>query len=97
MEALSRDPSFRQAEQHLEETRVLSSGIEDVAELDRLVPRDIQRRPEGTVLDHTLHLADVLNQGFLPGVDRRKPIEEQNQSFFGSAADFEFRVLIPQR
>ncbi len=55
--------------------------------------------PAGAVaplVDQMLHTAGVLDQGFLPGIDSRKPTQDENQSSFGNAASFKIRVHLPQ-
>lgn len=54
-------------------------------------------RPGSPVTDHILHIGSVLNQGFLPGIDSRKPAQEQSQSSFGSTANIKISVPLPQR
>jgi len=56
-------------------------------------------RPAGTaapLVDQMLHTAGVLDQGFLPGIDSRKPTQDENQSSFGNAASFKIHILLPQ-
>jgi hypothetical protein len=36
-----------------------------------------------------------LDQGFLPGIDTRKPTQEENQSSFGNATSFFIRIALP--
>jgi TolB-like protein len=47
------------------------------------------------VVDQMMHTASVLDQGFLPGIDTRKPTQEENQSSFGNAASFIIRITLP--
>jgi tetratricopeptide (TPR) repeat protein len=65
-------------------------------------PQETVRMPDepGTtvsLVDQILHTAEVLDQGFLPGIDTRKPTQEENQSSFGNAASFEIHVPLPQQ
>jgi tetratricopeptide (TPR) repeat protein len=45
--------------------------------------------------DQMLHAAGMLDQGFLPGIDSRKPSQEQSQPSFGNSASFEIRIPVP--
>jgi tetratricopeptide (TPR) repeat protein len=51
---------------------------------------------ESSIVDQIMHTAEVLDQGFLPGLDSRKPTQDENQTSFGSSASFEIRVPLPQ-
>lgn len=50
---------------------------------------------ESPVIDQIMHTAGVLDQGFLPGIDARKPTQEENQSSFGNATSFFIRIALP--
>lgn len=52
---------------------------------------------EAPLVDQMMHTAEVLDQGFLPGIDSRKPTQEENQSSFGNSASFEIHVPLPQQ
>jgi TolB-like protein len=50
---------------------------------------------ESSVIDQIMHTAGVLDQGFLPGIDSRKPTQEESQSSFGNATSFFIRIALP--
>jgi tetratricopeptide (TPR) repeat protein len=59
------------------------------------VPATRSRTSDNILNDQMLHAAGVLDQGFLPGIDSRKPSQEQSQSSFGNSAGFDVRVPVP--
>jgi hypothetical protein len=48
------------------------------------------------LVDQMMHTAGVLDRGFLPGVDQRKPAQEQSKPSLGNIANFEIRVDLPE-
>ncbi len=59
----------------------------------------VETRPADAAIplvQQVLRSGEILNQSFLPGIDARKPNQEQSTSSFGSAANFLVRVYIPQ-
>ncbi|MBN1780955.1 hypothetical protein JW948_07525 [bacterium] len=55
----------------------------------------IAETPVSAVMDQINHTGAVLDQGFLPGLDSRKPTQEQGQPIFGGSASFEIVVPLP--
>jgi tetratricopeptide (TPR) repeat protein len=52
---------------------------------------------EGTArVERMMHTADMLDRGFLPGVDSREPLQEGEQPAFGNSAGFELTIPLPQ-
>jgi len=47
------------------------------------------------LVDRIMHTAGVLDAGFLPGVDSRKPAQEQGKPGIGNSANIEIRVDLP--
>jgi tetratricopeptide (TPR) repeat protein len=47
------------------------------------------------VMDQMIHTSTVLDQGFLPGLDSRKPAQEQSQPTFGGTVQFEMVIPLP--
>ena len=50
---------------------------------------------QNIVMDQMIHTSTVLDQGFLPGIDSRKPAQEQSQPSFGGTANFEIVIPLP--
>ncbi len=46
-------------------------------------------------VDRMFDTADLLDRGFLPGVDQRRPTQEQEQPVFGNSASFEISIPLP--
>jgi hypothetical protein len=42
-----------------------------------------------------MQTADMLDRGFLPGVDSREPSQEREQPAFGNSASFELSIPLP--
>ncbi len=51
--------------------------------------------PAAPWVDRMFDTADLLDRGFLPGVDQRKPTQEQEQPAFGNSASFELSIPLP--
>jgi tetratricopeptide (TPR) repeat protein len=47
-------------------------------------------------VERMMHTADMLDRGFLPGVDSREPLQEGEQPAFGNSAGFELTIPLPQ-
>jgi TolB-like protein len=63
-------------------------------------PQHVKKMPgpggkPGPGPNHLMHLGAVQNQAFLPGIDARKPLQENNQSSFGNIADIYISVPLP--
>jgi tetratricopeptide (TPR) repeat protein len=71
------------------ETRNAPASASTVAE------NPITATVSSPVVDQMMHTAGVLDQGFLPGIDSRKPTQDGNQSSFGNAASFEIHIPLP--
>jgi len=48
------------------------------------------------VTDHMIRIGNVLSQSFLPGIESRKPVQEQSDAAFGNSANFNIRVALPE-
>jgi tetratricopeptide (TPR) repeat protein len=51
--------------------------------------------PAAPWVNRMFDTADLLDRGFLPGVDQRKPTQEQEQPAFGNSASFELSIPLP--
>jgi tetratricopeptide (TPR) repeat protein len=55
----------------------------------------VEPLPEATLSDRLEHTEQNISSGFIPGVDSRNPLQEQNQQTFGSTASIDIEVTIP--
>ena len=60
-----------------------------------LTTQNLTETMENTTVDQMLHTAQVLDRGFLPGIDSRNTESEQSQTTFGSSADILVEIPIP--
>ncbi len=103
---LSRSETLSGGELGMEElqTQFVSSGDAGIEEETSPAGADAVSRVSdaaGTelspVVDRLISTGDILNSGFLPGIDNRKPAQEQTQSSFGQSAAFEIIIPLPRR
>ncbi|MBN2201862.1 hypothetical protein JW777_07920 [bacterium] len=52
-------------------------------------------QPDAPWVNRMFDTADLLDRGFLPGVDQRRPTQEQEQPAFGNSASFELSIPLP--
>ena len=79
------------AEKSTPRTTQQSQPKSAVSPADNVQPR----RPAVSVTDHMIRIGSVLNQAFLPGIDSRKPAQEQADSGFGNMARIKIHILLP--
>jgi len=101
-EAAKLDPGYSQAGQKRSRCESLAVGEIDLSEIQRLVDQTtmplepVQASELNPVMIHVLHMGTMLNQGFLPGVESRKPIQEQSRSSFGNSANINVSIPLPE-
>ena len=102
---LSRAESYESANTDIAELEQMAMGseVEEEPSSQEETPEEPQEEVAESDLEvdplmsQMLHMGSVLNQNFLPGLDSRKPAQEQNQSSFGSTANFQITVPLPQQ
>jgi len=60
--------------------------------LPKLPPAGI---PSPTLLDRLQHTGQIIDFGFIPGIESREPVQEQTQQTFGNTANIEIKLDIP--
>jgi tetratricopeptide (TPR) repeat protein len=90
-------PASTDKTQALDETRT-EAGPEEGGEKEiRSVAETPATAPvRSALIDQMIHTADVLDRGFLPGVDAREPAQEQSTPGIGNTANIEIRVDLPE-
>lgn len=111
-QAIQRDPNFKHAQQNLTKVQNISAASSDIAEFETLVIKNVEietsTKEESTMAEkpsassdedltsHMIHVGEVMTQTFLPGVESREAVQEQNTSSFGGGTIIQLVIPIPQ-
>jgi hypothetical protein len=96
------DPGYTKADQRRSRCESLSGGEIDLSTIQRMVDqttlpaRSMQTSELNPVMIQVMHMGGMLNQGFLPGIESREPVQEQTQTTFGKTASMEIVVPLPR-
>ena len=59
------------------------------------MPEPVSVSLDVQLVDQMIHTGNMMDQGFLPGVESREPAQEEGQTSYGSEIQFEIRVPLP--
>ena len=97
--ALEFDPEYTEADRRRSRSESLSMAEVDVSELERqFAEASTRAEPEGMspLASYMRHTGEMMNRHFLPGVESRKPIQEQSGSSFGNSANISVSIPLPE-
>ena len=60
-----------------------------------VIAREVNLQQDKSAVGQMMHTAQVMDRGFLPGIDSRKAESEQSTTSFGSSVDIEVEIPIP--
>ena len=90
-------PASTDQTQTMDETQTAAeSETEGEKEIRPAAEGPVAAPAPSALVDQMMHTADVLDRGFLPGVDAREPAQEQSKPGIGNTANIEIRVDLPE-
>ena len=109
-QAADLDPGFETAQNSLGRSESMAGGDLGAAELEILYTESVEPEvarasdtseaaggaaPAAEITGQMIHTVEVINQGFLPGLESRKPALEQSLTGFGNTANFNVSIPLP--